>query len=75
MLNVPLVSLTNREPLLMAVPVSVALPWFVSFVASRIKSLPVKALVTTVPPKPVKVPLLVFKRATVKAVGPESSVP
>ena len=74
--NVPLVSFTSLEPFCMYVLVSVALPWFVSVVASRLKVLPVKALVTTAPPVPVKVPeLMMFKRLTVKGVGPELSVP
>ena len=81
MLNVPLVSLTSREALVMDVLVSVAAPWLVSVVASRIKLKPVSALVTMMPPAPVTVPSVpvdpepMSRRLTEKALGPELSVP
>ena len=54
---------------------SVALPWFVSVVASSVKLLPVRAPVTVVPPVPVTVPEATSRRLTEKALGPELSVP
>ena len=81
MLNVPLVSLMNREALLMRVLNNVAAPWLVRVVASRIKFNPVSALVTVMPPVPVTVPNVpvdpepMSRRLTEKALGPELSVP
>ena len=75
MLNVPLVSLMNREALPMAVLVSGAEPWFVSVVAFRVKLLPVSAPVTVVPPVPVTVPEATSRRSTENGLGPEFSVP
>ena len=64
----------ESEALLMAVLVSVAMPWLVSVVAFRVRP-PVSASVTVVPPAPVTVPEVTLRRLTEKMLWPELSVP